>query len=214
MRVNRVELKAIDPPHSIVDAMEKQMRAERDKRATILHAEGERQSLILTAEGRRQQEILVAQGDQQACILRADGEARAIERVFEAVHDHDADPKVLAYKYLEMLPTLAQGENNTFFVIPGEFSEAMRSVSEAFGDHSSSSTPRVRPDVEREPLAVEELTAGAEGRPRAIGSEATPSARASIEEVERSVRDAHAEALELGAADVPEVADPEAPGQS
>ncbi len=212
IRVNRVELKAIDPPNSIVDAMEKQMRAERDKRATILHAEGERQSLILTAEGRRQQEILVAQGDQQARILRADGEARAIERVFEAVHDHDADPKVLAYKYLEMLPTLAQGENNTFFVIPGEFTEAMRTVSEAFGDHASSRTPRAKSEVEPE-SAMDELTSGStsDSGPRAIGADATDSARASIEEAERSVRDAHAEALELGAA---EVAEPEVHGQS
>jgi len=86
IRVNRVEIKAIDPPITIKEAMEKQMRAERDKRAAILHAEGERQAKILTAEGTRQQEILVAQGDQQAAILRADGEARAVDLVFQAVH--------------------------------------------------------------------------------------------------------------------------------
>ncbi len=136
IRVNRVEIKAIDPPNSIKEAMEKQMRAERDKRATILHAEGERQSRILTAEGTRQQEILVAQGEQQARILRADGEAKAIERVFRSVHANDADPKLLAYKYLETLPALANGENNTFWVIPGEFTEAIRTVTEAFGDKS------------------------------------------------------------------------------
>lgn len=137
IRVNRVEIKAIDPPVSIKDAMEKQMRAERDKRAAILHAEGERQSRILTAEGTRQQEILLAQGEQQARILRADGEARAIERVFQAVHENDADPKLLAYKYLETLPSLAHGDNNTFFVIPGEFTEAVRAVSGAFADHAN-----------------------------------------------------------------------------
>src|SRR5699024_4344984 len=133
IRVNRVEIKAIDPPSTIKEAMEKQMRAERDKRAAILHAEGERAAKILTAEGTRQQEILEAQGDQQGRILRADGEAKAVERVFQAVHHNDADPKVLAYKYLEMLPHLSEGENNTFFVIPGEFTEAIKTVSSAFG---------------------------------------------------------------------------------
>ncbi|HSF37552.1 MAG TPA: SPFH domain-containing protein, partial [Nocardioides sp.] len=92
IRVNRVEIKAIDPPRSIQEAMEKQMRAERDKRAVILHAEGERQSLILTAEGNRSKMILEAEGRQQAKVLEADGEARALERVFQAVHDNDADP--------------------------------------------------------------------------------------------------------------------------
>jgi regulator of protease activity HflC (stomatin/prohibitin superfamily) len=96
IRVNRVEIKAIDPPLTIKEAMEKQMRAERDKRAAILHAEGERQAKILTAEGTRQQEILVAQGDQQAAILRADGEARAVDLVFQAVHRNNADPQAQA----------------------------------------------------------------------------------------------------------------------
>ena len=93
IRVNRVEIKAIDPPRSIQEAMEKQMRAERDKRAVILQAEGHRQSLILTAEGTRNKMILEAEGRQQAKILEADGEARALERVFQAVHDNDADPQ-------------------------------------------------------------------------------------------------------------------------
>jgi regulator of protease activity HflC (stomatin/prohibitin superfamily) len=136
IRVNRVEIKAIDPPHTIKEAMEKQMRAERDKRAAILHAEGERQAKILTAEGTRQQEILVAQGDQQAAILRADGEAKAVEQVFQSVHRNNADPKVLAYKYLEALPKLADSDNNTFWVIPGELTEAVRTVTGAFGDYS------------------------------------------------------------------------------
>jgi regulator of protease activity HflC (stomatin/prohibitin superfamily) len=96
IRLNRVEIKAIDPPLTIKEAMEKQMRAERDKRAAILHAEGERQAKILTAEGTRQQEILVAHGDQQAAILRADGEARAVDLVFQAVHRNNADPEAQA----------------------------------------------------------------------------------------------------------------------
>ncbi|RCV49826.1 SPFH domain-containing protein [Marinitenerispora sediminis] len=132
IRVNRVEIKAIDPPPTIKEAMEKQMRAERDKRAAILHAEGARQSKILTAEGARQQAILEAQGQQQAAILRADGEAKAIERVFQAVHRNNADAKLLAYKYLETLPSLANGEGNTFWVIPGELTQALQNVSQAF----------------------------------------------------------------------------------
>jgi len=143
IRVNRVEIKAIDPPRSIQEAMEKQMRAERDKRAVILHAEGERQSLILTAEGNRSKMILEAEGRQQAKVLEADGEARALERVFQAVHDNDADPQVLAYKYLEMLPRLAENGNG-YFVIPGELSEAMRTVTSAF---ASGRAPEAAPEA-------------------------------------------------------------------
>jgi regulator of protease activity HflC (stomatin/prohibitin superfamily) len=139
IRVNRVEIKAIDPPTSIKEAMEKQMRAERDKRAAILHAEGERQSLILTAEGTRNKQILEAEGRQQALVLEADGEARALERVFQAVHANDADPQVLAYKYLEMLPRLAENGNG-WLVLPGELTEAVRTVSSAFaGEHERDS---------------------------------------------------------------------------
>ncbi|MFI5624039.1 SPFH domain-containing protein [Nocardioides sp. NPDC051685] len=138
IRVNRVEIKAIDPPASIKEAMEKQMRAERDKRAAILHAEGKRASLILEAEGTRQKSILEAEGHQQARVLEADGEAKALERVFQAVHANDADPKVLAYKYLEMLPSLA-AHGNSFWVIPGELTEAMRTVTGAFADSASKS---------------------------------------------------------------------------
>jgi regulator of protease activity HflC (stomatin/prohibitin superfamily) len=131
IRVNRVEIKAIDPPHTIKEAMEKQMRAERDKRALILHAEGERQSLILTAEGTRSKLILEAEGRQRARILEADAEAEALERVFQAVHANDADPKVLAYKYLEMLPRLAE-HGNGYLLIPGELTEAVKTVTSAF----------------------------------------------------------------------------------
>ncbi|HEX6337137.1 MAG TPA: SPFH domain-containing protein [Jiangellaceae bacterium] len=131
IRVNRVEIKAIDPPSTIKEAMEKQMRAERDKRAAILHAEGDRQSKILTAEGTRQQQILEAQGAREAAILRADGESKAVDLVFQSVHRNDADPKVLAYKYLETLPELAQS-GNTFWVIPGELTQAVRTITEAF----------------------------------------------------------------------------------
>jgi regulator of protease activity HflC (stomatin/prohibitin superfamily) len=134
VRVTRVEIKAIDPPKSVKDAMEKQMRAEREKRATILTAEGARQSAILTAEGDRQSAILRAEGDKQAAILRAEGEAQAIAQVFQAVHDNDPDPKLLAYQYLQTLPKLANGTGNTFWVIPSEMTSALKAVTSAFGE--------------------------------------------------------------------------------
>jgi regulator of protease activity HflC (stomatin/prohibitin superfamily) len=121
IRVNRVELKAIDPPPSIKESMEKQMRADREKRATILAAEGVRQSRILTAEGER-----------QAAILRAEGQAKAIDTVFEAIHRNDPDPKLLAYQYLQVLPELAKGNGNTFWVIPSEVTTALQHVTKAF----------------------------------------------------------------------------------
>jgi regulator of protease activity HflC (stomatin/prohibitin superfamily) len=124
IRVNRVELKAIDPPASIKDTMEKQMRADREKRAAILTAEGVKQSQILTAEGEKQAAILKAQGQREAQILEAEGQAKAIETVFAAIHAGDADPKLLAYQYLQMLPRIAQGESNKLWIIPSEFAEA------------------------------------------------------------------------------------------
>ena len=133
IRVTRVEIKAIDPPKSVKDAMEKQMRAEREKRAAVLTAEGVRQSKILTAEGEKQSAILTAEGVRQAKILTAEGEAQAIAAVFQAVHDNDPDPKLLAYQYLQTLPQLAQGAGNTFWVIPSEVTSALRSVASAFG---------------------------------------------------------------------------------
>jgi regulator of protease activity HflC (stomatin/prohibitin superfamily) len=132
IRVTRVEIKAIDPPKSVKDAMEKQMRAEREKRAAILTAEGARQSSILTAEGDKQSAILRAEGDKQSAILRAEGQAEAIGHVFQAVHDNDPDPKLLAYQYLQMLPQLANGAGNTFWVIPSEMTSALKAVTSAF----------------------------------------------------------------------------------
>ena len=125
IRVNRVELKAIDPPGSIQEAMEKQMRAERDKRAAILTAEGVKQSQILTAEGEKQSAILKAEGKREAQILEAQGQSQAIETVFEAIHRGDADEKLLSYQYLQMLPQIAQGESNKLWIIPSEFVAAL-----------------------------------------------------------------------------------------
>jgi regulator of protease activity HflC (stomatin/prohibitin superfamily) len=132
IRVTRVEIKAIDPPKSVVDAMEKQMRAEREKRAAVLNAEGQRQSKILTAEGEKQSAILRAEGDRQSAILRAEGQAQAIGTVFKSIHDGNPDPKVLAYQYLQTLPQLAAGQGNTFWVIPSEVTNALKSLSSAF----------------------------------------------------------------------------------
>jgi regulator of protease activity HflC (stomatin/prohibitin superfamily) len=125
IRVNRVELKAVDPPPSIQEAMEKQMRAERDRRATILTAEGVKQSQILTAEGEKQSSILRAEGQRQSQILQAEGQSKAIESVFDAIHRGDADPKLLAYQYLQTLPQIAQGESNKVWIIPSEFTQAL-----------------------------------------------------------------------------------------
>jgi regulator of protease activity HflC (stomatin/prohibitin superfamily) len=128
IRVNRVELKAIDPPGSIQDAMEKQMRAERDRRAAILTAEGVKQSQILTAEGEKQSAILTAQGRREAQILEAEGQSKAIETVFQAIHQGDADPKLLAYQYLQVLPQIAQGESNKVWIIPSEVTQALQQL--------------------------------------------------------------------------------------
>jgi len=132
VRVNRVELKAIDPPPSVQESMEKQMRAERDKRAAILTAEGEKQSQILTAECARQAEILRAEGDAQAAVLRADGEAAAIKKVFAAVHEANPDEKVLAYQYLQQLPAIANGSASKVWIIPAELSGAAEQILKAF----------------------------------------------------------------------------------
>ena len=132
IRVSRIEVKSIDPPLTIQEAMEKQMRAERDKRAAILTAEGFKQSSILTAEGERQAQILRAeaeqqsnilraQGDKEAQVLRADGEAKAITMVFDAIHTGNPSPELLAYTYLkETLPRVADGQSTKLMLVPSE----------------------------------------------------------------------------------------------
>ena len=132
IRVNRVELKAVDPPTSVQETMEKQMRAEREKRASILTAEGFKQSQILTAEGERQSAILRAEGEAKSRVLRAEAEATAIQKVFDAIHAGGADPQVLAYQYIQALPALAQGSSNKVWVIPAELSKAMDTLGSAF----------------------------------------------------------------------------------
>jgi regulator of protease activity HflC (stomatin/prohibitin superfamily) len=133
IRVNRVELKAIDPPASVQDSMEKQMRAERDRRATILNAEGVKQSQILTAEGDKQSSILRAEGQAQAAILKAQGESRAILQVFDAIHRGNADPKLLAYQYLQVLPQIANSSSSKLWIVPAELTQALRGITTALG---------------------------------------------------------------------------------
>ncbi len=133
IRVNRVELKAIDPPASVQDSMEKQMRAERDRRAAILNAEGVKQSQILTAEGDKQAAILRAEGQAQSAVLKAQGESKAILQVFDAIHRGDADPKLLAYQYLQMLPQIANGNASKMWIVPTELTQALGSISGALG---------------------------------------------------------------------------------
>lgn len=137
IRVSRVELKAIDPPLSIQDSMEKQMRAERDRRAAILTAEGTKQSAILTAEGERQSAILKAEGDAKAAILRADGESQAIQKVFDAIHKGNPTPKLLAYQYLQVLPKIASGSANKLWIIPSEVGEALKGIGSVLGAASA-----------------------------------------------------------------------------
>lgn len=133
IRVNRVELKAIDPPRSVQESMEKQMKAERDRRAAILNAEGIKASQILTAEGEKQSQILRAEGSAQARILEAQGQARAIQQVFDAIHRGRPTEKLLAYQYLQVLPQIARGDANKMWIIPSELTDALKSMGGMLG---------------------------------------------------------------------------------
>src|SRR4051795_604098 len=188
IRVNRVELKSVEPPRTVQEAMEKQMRAERDRRATILTAEGVKQSQILTAEGEKQSAVLRAEGQRTSAILRAEGEAKAIETVFSAIHDGAPDQALLSYQYLQMLPQLAQGTANKVFVIPSEYSQALSALTsrlvEGVPEHS---TPKPRPtrsndeidaraaaDAEEAARAAREASQQAESATDPLGGGAVP----------------------------------------
>lgn len=151
IRIARVELKSIDPPGSIQEAMEKQMRAERDRRATILTAEGVKQSQILTAQGDQQAAVLRAQGEREAAILRAEGESKAIETVFRAIHEGKPDRELLSYQYLQMLPRLADGQASKVFVIPSEFTQALGGLGNVIGDAIGGGRKDAEPDPAPEP---------------------------------------------------------------
>ncbi len=136
LRVTRVELKSIDPPDSVQQSMEKQMRAERDKRAAILTAEGNKQAAILTAEGERQASILAAEGQAEAQRLRASGEAAAVTEVFTAVRDQAPDERVMAYEFMRHLPAMTQGESSKVWIVPTDITKALGAMSGAFSPRS------------------------------------------------------------------------------
>ena len=128
IKVNRVELKNIFPPREIQEAMEKQMRAERERRESILKAEGEKRSSILIAEGEKESAILRAEAEKQSQIKKAEGEAEAILKIkqaeaegIELIKKAGADEKVIALKSLEALSTLADG-NSTKIIVPSDLS--------------------------------------------------------------------------------------------
>ena len=155
LRVARVELRSIDPPPSIQDSMEKQMRADREKRAMILTAEGSREAAIKQAEGQKQAQILSAEGAKQAAILAAEadrqsrmlraqgeraasylqaqGQAKAIEKTFAAIKAGRPTPEMLAYQYLQTLPQMAKGEANKVWLVPSDFGAALQGFAKMLG---------------------------------------------------------------------------------
>lgn len=156
LRISRVELKAIDPPPSIQQSMEMQMKADREKRAMILTAEGKRESDIKTAEGEKQARILSAEGEKHAAILAAEaerqarilraegeraakyleaqGEARAIQKVNAAIKSTGVTPELLAYQYLDKLPEIAGNEAATMWMIPSQFGDSLEQFAKAFAN--------------------------------------------------------------------------------
>jgi len=195
IKVNRVELRSIEPPATIRDAMEKGARAEREKRAQILLAEGQRQSQILSASGDRESSILRAQGeresnvlraqaDRQASMLRAEGEAQAITTVSSAIHAAEPDQALLAYQYLQMLPKLAQGDANKVWVVPSELNDALKGLGSTVGDALRSYAP-VEKGKFKAPAHVD------------VFAEIEDSKKAADEESKRSVQQAIAEAQQL-----------------
>jgi regulator of protease activity HflC (stomatin/prohibitin superfamily) len=178
IKVTRVEIKAIEPPPSIRDSMEKQMRAERDRRAAILNAEGHKASQILTAEGDKQAAVLRADGDRQARILTAEGQAKAISTVFGAIHAANADSKVMAYQYLQALPQIAAGASNKVWVVPAELTRALEGIGSALGGL----TVRTPDDAVAAPAP----------EPSVVGPEASEAAHAAAQEAAAQAAEAAA----------------------
>ena len=183
LRISRVELKAIDPPPSIQQSMEMQMKADREKRAMILTAEGKRESDIKTAEGEKQARILSAEGEKhasilaaeaerQATILRAEGEraakfleaqgeARAIQKVNAAIKSSGVTPELLAYQYLDKLPKIADNEAATMWMIPSQFGDSLEQFARAFAKQDDDGVFRYeaeRADQETRDMAGQEDT--------------------------------------------------------
>ena len=183
LRISRVELKAIDPPPSIQQSMEMQMKADREKRAMILTAEGRRESDIKTAEGEKQARILSAEGEKhasilaaeaerQATILRAEGEraakfleaqgeARAIQKVNAAIKSSGVTPELLAFQYMEKLPKIAEGNGSTMWMIPSQFGDSLEEFAKAFAKKDDDGVFRYEPgqvDADARELATQEDT--------------------------------------------------------
>ncbi|MGV9711244.1 SPFH domain-containing protein [Gordonia sp. NPDC003424] len=178
LRVSRVELKSIMPPPSIQESMEKQMKADREKRATILAAEGQRESAIKTAEGNKQSQILAAEGAKQAAILsaeaerqsrilraqgdraaaylKAQGEAKAIEKTFAAIKGSRPTPEVLAYQYLQQIPEMAKGQASKVWVVPTDFGSALQGFAKSFGVQGADGVFRYEPAHDDGPAEVDE----------------------------------------------------------
>jgi regulator of protease activity HflC (stomatin/prohibitin superfamily) len=182
IKVTRVEIKAIEPPPSIRDSMEKQMRAERERRATILNAEGHKQAQILTAEGEKQSAVLRADGDRQARILQAEGQAKAIRTVFDAIHQANPSQKVLAYQYLQALPQIANGQASKVWIVPAELTKALEGMGGALGGLGQMVGDRPSPAASDDASAVEREAA-----------EAAQAAAAAAQEVSAQVRAAEAQ---------------------
>jgi regulator of protease activity HflC (stomatin/prohibitin superfamily) len=225
IRVNRVELKGIDPPPSIKDSMEKQMRADRDKRAVILTAEGQRQSAILTAEGAKQSAILTAEGDREAqilraqadresAILRAQGEGQAIQTVFQAIHDGQPDQALLAYQYLQMMPKIAEGDANKVWIVPSEIGKALEGLGSTMTDLAGIPKevdgPRTRID-----MGPSEPQLPASSRDDAELRRTNKAVEAAIAEAQAAANPGAGRALSADAPSAPPAeppAEPEAPG--
>jgi regulator of protease activity HflC (stomatin/prohibitin superfamily) len=217
IRVNRVELKSVEPPRTVQEAMEKQMRAERDRRATILTAEGARQSQILTAEGEKQAAVLKAEGARTSAILRAEGEAKAIETVFQAIHDGGPDQPLLSYQYLQMLPQLAQGPASKIFVIPSEFTTALGNLGNAFGggegggpEGGPPAPPRPRARSPRTDEIDAKAAADAEAA-AAAARQATAEARDATAGLTRGLGEGSPALLDVAEPPTPEAPGPPAP---
>nr|WP_205863987.1 SPFH domain-containing protein [Planosporangium mesophilum] len=217
IKVTRVEIKAIEPPPSIRDSMEKQMRAERERRATILNAEGHKQAQILTAEGEKQAAVLRAEGDRASRILTAEGQAKAIQTVFDAIHTADPNPQVLAYQYMQALPQIAAGQSNKVWIIPAELTKALEGIGGALGglNGMGAAPGEDRPGRAVEDAGVAEAEAAAEearaaatsaadaakeasvavGGPGDVGGVTTP--RASVEETQQIEASPHTPASSL-----------------
>jgi regulator of protease activity HflC (stomatin/prohibitin superfamily) len=221
IRVNRVELKGIDPPPSIKDSMEKQMRADRDKRAAILTAEGQRQSAILTAEGSKQAAILSAEGDRESQILRAQadresqilraqGEGQAIQTVFQAIHDGQPDQSLLAYQYLQMMPKIAEGDANKVWIVPSEIGRALEglgsTMSNLQGIPQDVDGPRTRVD-----MGPSEPQLGAGDREDAELRRTSEAVEAAIAEAASAANPGRPQQSSAGTSDVDAPETPEAP---